>query len=68
MFHIACNHAFEQGNKRTAFAAMLTFLNKNDYDIKITDVEAEELTLQVVTHEINKEELTTRLKNFIVEL
>ncbi|MEH2149520.1 type II toxin-antitoxin system death-on-curing family toxin [Nostoc sp.] len=33
LFHIACNHPFEQGNKRTAFAAMVTFLNVNDYVI-----------------------------------
>ncbi|MEH2314184.1 MAG: type II toxin-antitoxin system death-on-curing family toxin [Nostoc sp.] len=43
LFHIACNHAFEQGNKRTAFATMVTFLNVNDYDIEITEEEAEKL-------------------------
>ncbi|AUB35865.1 doc, death on curing protein [Nostoc flagelliforme CCNUN1] len=53
LFHIACNHAFEQGNKRTAFAAMVTFLNANDSDIEITE-EAEKLTVQIVTHEISK--------------
>ncbi|MEH2253664.1 type II toxin-antitoxin system death-on-curing family toxin [Nostoc sp.] len=68
LFHIACNHAFEQGNKRTAYAAMVTFLNRNDYDIEITEEEAEKLTVQVVTHEISKEELPARLKNYITTL
>ncbi|MEH1822116.1 MAG: type II toxin-antitoxin system death-on-curing family toxin [Nostoc sp.] len=68
LFHIACNHAFEQGNKRTAFAAMVTFLNVNDYDIEITEEEAEKLTVQVVTHEISKEELPAILKNYITTL
>ena len=47
----------EQGNKRTAFAAMVTFLNANDYDIEITEEEAEKLTVQIVTREISKQEL-----------
>ncbi|WP_416235773.1 type II toxin-antitoxin system death-on-curing family toxin [Nostoc sp. UHCC 0252] len=68
LFHLACNHAFEQGNKRTAFAAMVTFLNTNNYDIAITEEEAEKLTVQVVTHEISKEELPTILKNYITTL
>ncbi|OUL25443.1 death-on-curing protein [Nostoc sp. RF31YmG] len=68
LFHIACNHAFEQGNKRTAFAVMVTFLNLNDYDIEITEDDAEELTVQVVEHEIDQEELPARLKNYITEL
>ncbi len=68
LFHIACNHAFEQGNKRTAFAAMVTFLNANDYDIEITEEEAEKLTVQIVTHEISKEELPAILKNYVTNL
>ncbi len=68
LFHIACNHAFEQGNKRTAFAAMVTFLNANDYDIEITEEQAEKLTLQVVTHEISREQLPAILKNYVTTL
>ncbi|MEI1376047.1 type II toxin-antitoxin system death-on-curing family toxin [Nostoc sp. UHCC 0926] len=68
LFHIACNHAFEQGNKRTAFATMVTFLNVNDYDIEITEEEAEKLMVQVVTHEISKKELPAILKNYMTNL
>ena len=57
-----------KANKRTAFAAMVTFLNVNDYDIEITEEEAEKLTVQVVTHEISKEELPAILKNYIITL
>ncbi|MEH2239252.1 type II toxin-antitoxin system death-on-curing family toxin [Nostoc sp.] len=68
LFHIACNHAFEQGNKRTAFATMVTFLNVNDYHIEITEEEAEKLIVQVVTHEISKEKLPAILKNYMTNL
>lgn len=47
---------------------MVTFLNANDYDIEITEEEAEKLTVQVVTHEISKEELPGILKNYITTL
>lgn len=68
LFHIACNHAFEQGNKRTAFAVMVTFLNINDYDIELTEEEAEKIVIQTVKHEIDKQELTRILRNYITEL
>lgn len=37
MAGIAQAHAFEQGNKRTAFEAMWHFLRINGYDLAITD-------------------------------
>jgi death on curing protein len=68
LFHIACNHAFEQGNKRTAFAVMVTFLNLNDYELTMTEEKAYELTMQVVNHEVDKEQLASILKNYVTEL
>lgn len=37
LYHIAMNHPFIEGNKRTAFAAMDTFLRLNDYSLNLTD-------------------------------
>jgi len=34
---LAQAHAFGQGNKRTAFVAMVRFLNMNGYDLTIED-------------------------------
>ncbi len=37
LFGIARNHPFLQGNKRTAFAAMIGFLGANGYEFAISD-------------------------------
>ncbi|MDZ8025837.1 MAG: type II toxin-antitoxin system death-on-curing family toxin [Nostoc sp. SerVER01] len=68
LFHITNNHAFVDGNKRTAFDVMVTFLNLNDYELNMTSKEAEELTIQVSNNEVSKEELIEILKNHIIEL
>lgn len=65
---IASNHAFEQGNKRTAFAVMVTFLNKNDYDIEIAVDEIERLVIELVMHKITEEELINIFKEHILPL
>ncbi|MBD2681140.1 MULTISPECIES: type II toxin-antitoxin system death-on-curing family toxin [Nostoc] len=68
LFHITNNHAFVDGNKRTAFDVMVTFLNLNDYELNMTSKEAEELTIQVSNNEVNKQKLIEILKNHIIEL
>lgn len=68
LFHIANNHAFVDGNKRTAFDVMVTFLNINDYELNISPEQAYELTMQVAENILSKEELIVFLKNYITEL
>lgn len=68
LFHINKNHAFVDGNKRTAFDVMVTFLNLNDYELNLTQDEAEELTIQVADDKVSKEELIEILKDCITEL
>ncbi|WP_414548451.1 type II toxin-antitoxin system death-on-curing family toxin [Anabaena sp. CCY 0017] len=68
LFHITNNHAFVDGNKRTAFDVMVTFLNLNDYELDMTPKEAEELTIQVADNKVDKEKLIEILKNCIIEL
>ena len=68
LFHITNNHAFVDGNKRTAFDVMVTFLNLNDYDLNMTEKEAEQLITQVADNKVNKEELIDILRDFIIEL
>lgn len=48
-FHLAQNHAFVDGNKRVAAAAMLMFVYLNDHDLECDEDELVELTLGVAT-------------------
>lgn len=57
LFHLSMNHPFIDGNKRTAFAAMLTFLRLNNYSLNISQDEAYNLVIRVVERHISKEEL-----------
>ncbi|MEH1950716.1 MAG: type II toxin-antitoxin system death-on-curing family toxin [Nostoc sp.] len=62
LYHLAMNHPFLDGNKRTAFAVMLTFLNLNGYTLNLSQEQAYKLVIQVVQKEISKEELSAFLE------
>ncbi|MTJ09565.1 MULTISPECIES: type II toxin-antitoxin system death-on-curing family toxin [unclassified Anabaena] len=68
LFHICKNHAFIDGNKRTAFDVMVTFLNINDYELNMTPEEAYQLTMQVADNKVSKEDLIEILRDCIIEL
>ncbi|AFZ11764.1 death-on-curing family protein [Crinalium epipsammum PCC 9333] len=63
LYHLAMNHPFIDGNKRTAFAVMDTFLRLNGYALNLTDEQAYNLVIQVVNHQISKEELIGYLQS-----
>jgi death on curing protein len=65
LYHIAKNHPFIDGNKRTAFAVMETFLELNGYTLLLDNGAAYELVIQVAQSDINKEELTAKLSGAI---
>lgn len=67
LYHIAMNHPFIDGNKRTAFAAMDTFLRLNGYSLNLTDEQAYTLVMQVAQGRMSKAELTTYLEQSIVD-
>ena len=60
---LCSNHAFQNGNKRIGFAACSTFLRANGYQLSFSQQEAVKLTLDVVKHNIGREELTAVLEN-----
>jgi death on curing protein len=65
---IAQAHAFEQGNKRTAFGSMWHFLRLNGYDLDIEDSEYwEGPTVELIEHRLTEEEFAARLRPSIVE-
>lgn len=55
LYHIVCNHAFLDGNKRTGAATTLIFLSQNGCDIKFDMKEFEELVCDVAQGKISKE-------------
>ena len=68
LYHISMNHPFIDGNKRTAFAVMDTFLRLNKYYLNLTNEQAYTLVLQVVQGEISKAELINLLQQSIIRM
>lgn len=62
LYHLAMNHPFIDGNKRTAFAVMDTFITLNGYSLNLSQDQAYNLVIQVVQKEISKEELSAFLE------
>ncbi len=58
LFHIAQNHAFHDGNKRTAALAALVFLKVNGVESLPPPDALEEMTLRVAASRSDKAELT----------
>ncbi len=53
-YHIARNHPFVDGNKRTAFAAALTFLEFNGYSVMGGEDDLEDATRKIASGKIDK--------------
>jgi death-on-curing protein len=51
------NHGFMDGNKRTAFACLLRLLELNGFVLNATDDQLYQLTIDVVTSVVGKEQL-----------
>ena len=66
LYHIAMNHPFIDGNKRTAFAVMDTFLPLNGCALNLTDDRAYDLVMRVAQGTMTKEELSTEFESCIV--
>jgi len=66
LYHIAINHPFIDGNKRTAFAVTDTFLRLNGGALNLTDDRAYDLVMRVARGTMTKEELSTEFESCIV--
>ncbi|MFM7450174.1 MAG: type II toxin-antitoxin system death-on-curing family toxin [Leptolyngbyaceae cyanobacterium] len=67
LYHLVMNHPFIDGNKRTAFAVMDTFLRINGYRLTLTDEQAYNLVLQVVERKLDKAGLIVELAKAVQE-
>jgi len=67
MAGVARAHAFEQGNKRTAFAAMRLFLRINGYDTAFDDsVSWADEMISPVEHRSSEEDFVQAIRPFVV--
>ena len=57
LHHLSLNHGFVDGNKRTAAAAALVFLDANRRELALTIDELERLTLDVASSGLDKARL-----------
>jgi death-on-curing protein len=62
LFHIARNHPFVDGNKRTALAASLVFLLMNEVPIQSSEDDLTDLVLGVAEGRITKSEVAVFLQ------
>jgi death-on-curing protein len=62
LYHIVCNHAFLDGNKRTGAATALIFLSQNGCDLKYDMKEFEEMVCRVAQSKMSKEEVSKFLE------
>ena len=60
---LVLNHAFVDGNKRTAVLSTLVFLDLNGYLVRWDQQEALEFVLQLAVHQIELEDAVTFLRN-----
>lgn len=65
LYHLAKNHPFLDGNKRTAYGAMEAFLRLNGYNLALSNEESYNMVIQVAQGQISKEELSLLLEQHI---
>jgi death-on-curing protein len=67
LFYLCRNHAFIDGNKRTALAACLIFLESNDLlpNRKLPTKEWEAFVLDVAASQLDRDQTTARLRKLL---
>lgn len=68
LFALARNHPFEQGNKRTALTAALTFLEANGYLVALANTDwLGECVEAVIKREMTENQFILHLQPFVAE-
>ncbi len=65
LFHLARNHPFQDGNKRTAVMAAFVFLESNGIELTTPPSQLEVITLQAAAGGLGKDELTIWMRRQI---
>lgn len=58
LYHIVCNHPFNDGNKRTGFGSALLFLKANSIPINFDKKKYENLVIEVAKGKLTKEKIS----------
>jgi death on curing protein len=61
-------HIFPDGNKRTAFVALLTFLRKNRRSLNITQQEGFTHTLRVYSNSLSDKDIILWMRNKLITI
>jgi death-on-curing protein len=67
MAGIARNHAFSDGNKRTAVSVAIILFKNNNYNYIGSDSDLIELVLSIVTNRLEVEAISNKLKQLFVK-
>jgi death-on-curing protein len=65
LYHIGRNHAFADGNKRTALHCALVFLDLNGIDLDLPVDEVEQFVLNVVTGQLTRDETAEQFRKWM---
>jgi death-on-curing protein len=63
LFHIAKNHPFYDGNKRTGVVAAIVFLELNGLELKANEADFERLVIQVAEGKAAKADVAAFFKD-----
>jgi len=66
-FHICQNHPFYDGNKRTAFIAMYTFLYVNGYQLNVDKKSLFAIIIDLASGNVEKKELADYLEEHSIK-
>jgi len=61
------NHPFHNGNKRTAFACLVIFLQLNGYKFVMNQKAAEDMTVDMVNHKYTVQELSSIIREHCID-
>ncbi len=67
-FGLAKNHPFTDGNKRVAFVAMATFLERNGWKLVVEETEAVVVMVELAASIMTEPELAKWLKKYSVKM
>jgi death-on-curing protein len=66
LYHIANNHAFIDGNKRTSVGIMESFLRVNGYNLDLSDDKLYELVLKASTGKLEKTDVANVISSHLI--
>jgi death on curing protein len=65
LYYLCRNHPFIDGNKRAALGACIVFLRLNGVEPRSDGPEWEEFVLEIAAGNLNREQTTIRLREFL---